>query len=239
MNNIFQIYHDKTLIPSFVEQHIKNINSGYDYRFINFEDGKNIIKNNFEDEVLKNRILYCIDNYPRYCHKSDLLRYCLLYIYGGIYLDVDLKPLISFDTMISKDLDFYTSFGRGGPPKIANGVLIYPITSNGLLMSKKNNPILLDLINYAITNEKLFDKDPKYRGENVYYLYNYLNEKCNKNTKVFEPFKKIIIDNKKIYLVNHVFSPQNNLDCMVDKNRIIIHANDPNYNFKRQTSSVI
>ena len=97
MSNIFQIYHDKNLIPSFVEQHIKNLNPECTYKFINFVQGKEIIKNEFKDETMKDKILYCLDHYPRYCHKSDLLRYCLLYIYGGVYLDVDLKPLISFN----------------------------------------------------------------------------------------------------------------------------------------------
>ena len=78
MSNIFQIYHDKTLIPSFVKQYIINLNPNYNYNFINFEKGKEIIKNEFKDETIKDKILYCLDNFPRYCHKSDLLRYCLL-----------------------------------------------------------------------------------------------------------------------------------------------------------------
>ena len=130
--NIYQIYHDKKLIPSFVEQHIKNLNPDYNYNFINFEEGKEIIKNEFPDQTIKDKILNCIDNYPRYCHKSDLLRYCLLYMYGGIYIDVDLKPLIPFNKMKMSDIDFFTSFGRGGKPSIVNGTLIYPITSNGI-----------------------------------------------------------------------------------------------------------
>jgi hypothetical protein len=237
--NIYQIYHDKALIPDFVEQHIRNLNPDYNYNFINFDQGKEIIKTEFTDETIKEKILYCMDNYPRYCHKSDLLRYCLLYMYGGVYIDVDLKPLIPFNKMKMTDIDFFTSFGRGGQPRIVNGILIYPITSNGILISKKENPILLDLIHHSITNKKLFDKNPEYRGENVYYLYNYLNDKCVKNKTIFEPFKKINIDNQNIYMTNHILIPQRGLDCVVDKNKIIIHANDPKYSFKRQTSSFI
>ena len=73
----------------------------------------------------------------------------------------------------------------------------------------------------------------------MYYLYNYLNDKCVKNKTIFEPFKKINIDNQNIYMTNHILIPQRGLDCVVDKNNIIIHANDPNYSFKRQTSSFI
>lgn len=240
MSNIFQIYHDKRLIPNFVEEHIKNLNPTYSYNFINFEKGKEIIKNEYKDETIKDKILYCLDNYPRYCHKSDLLRYCLLYIYGGVYIDVDLKPLLPFDEIIQDDVEFLTSFGRAGTPVyLVNNTPVYPVTSNGILISKKGNPILLNLINHSITNKKLFDKNPEYRGENVYYLYNYLNDKCVKNKIIFEPYKKINIDNQLIYMVNHILIPHSGLDCVVDKNKIIIHANDQNYSFKRQTSSFI
>ena len=180
-----------------------------------------------------------MEKYPRLCHKSDLLRYCLLYIYGGVYLDVDLKPLIPFDEMKTNDIDFFTSFGRGGKPYVVNNTNVYPITSNGILMSKKNSPILLDLINNVITNEKLFNKDPKYRGENAYNLYNYLYNKCKENNVMLEPFKNITIENQTIYLVNHILIRQNSIDCIVDKNKIIIHANNAEYIFKRQTASSI
>ena len=137
MNTIFQIYHDKTLVPIFVKEHIMKLNPNYKYKFMDFTEGKEIINNNIQDEILKKKILYCMEKYPRWCHKSDLLRYCLLYIYGGVYLDVDLKPLISFDKMKSKDITFFTSFGRGGKPYVVNKTMVYPITSNGILMSKK------------------------------------------------------------------------------------------------------
>ena len=137
----------------FFKQHIKNLNPECTYKFINFVQGKEIIKNEFKDETMKDKILYCLDHYPRYCHKSDLLRYCLLYIYGGVYLDVDLKPLISFNDIVTKDIDLFTSFGRDNKPMIINNNLIHPITSNGILISKKENPILLDLIKHSITNK--------------------------------------------------------------------------------------
>ena len=72
--NIFQIYHDKSLIPDFVENHIKKLNPEYKYNFINFDEGKKLIKKDFKNIDIKEKVLYCIDNYPRYCHKYDLLR---------------------------------------------------------------------------------------------------------------------------------------------------------------------
>lgn len=237
MKNIFQIYHDKDLIPSYVEDNIKNINMGYKYILINFEEGKEIVKKYFEDDELKNKIIDCIDRYPRYCHKSDLLRYCLLYIYGGYYIDVDLKPLVSFEDMMHKNIDFFTSFGRAGVSKMINNNVIYPVTSNGILFSKKGNPILIDLIRHSVTNENLLKGDSIYRGENVFYLYEYINRRCIEQSCKLEPFKILNIDNQNIYFFNHII--RRDKDVIVDKDNDLIIANDKDYVFKRQTSSSI
>ena len=45
--NIFQIYHDKSLIPTFVENHIKSLNPQCKYRFIDFNEGKKTNKKRF------------------------------------------------------------------------------------------------------------------------------------------------------------------------------------------------
>ena len=52
MNTIFQIYHDKTLIPAYVKQHITTLNPHYEYKFIDFNEGINIIRNNIHNESL-------------------------------------------------------------------------------------------------------------------------------------------------------------------------------------------
>tara|TARA_B100001094_G_scaffold329383_1_gene391999 strand:- start:4660 stop:5373 length:714 start_codon:yes stop_codon:yes gene_type:complete len=236
--NIFQIYHDKKLIPDYVGKHIRKMNPDYNYVFIDFNEGINMIINDFKEEELKDRILYCLNTYPRYCHRSDLLRYCLLYIYGGVYIDIDLKPLISFDDIKKNGVDFITSFGRAGNAYFINNIQIYPVTSNGILICKSKNPILLDLIKNTISNEKLFSTNPEYRGEIVFYLYNYLNHKCKENNIILKPFEKLNINNQIIYMFNHIIL-KNKMDVIVDNNSLIIHSNDCNYNFKRQTSSFL
>ena len=178
---------------------------------------------------------------PRYCHKSDLLRYCLLYIYGGIYIDVDLQPLISFDEMIPTNINFFTSIGGGPNPYIVNNNKIHCCMANGILMSKKENPILLELINYSVNNENLYNTNPLYRGENVYYLFNYLRNECNKNQIIFEPFKIINIYDQNIYLLNTYVENIKNYgtNCIIKEKAIVINPNNPKYIFKRQSSSFI
>lgn len=40
--------------------------------------------------------------------KSDFFRVCVLYIYGGIYVDADIKPLVPLNTFLENDIEFCT-----------------------------------------------------------------------------------------------------------------------------------
>jgi len=67
---------------------------------------------------------------PSFAWKSDLARYLILHKYGGIYLDVDLKPSLSFDEMIARTgnpTHMYCIGGRRKPPfEGANGFMVVP-----------------------------------------------------------------------------------------------------------------
>ena len=155
---------------------------------------------------------------PRYCHKSDVLRYALLYIFGGCYLDVDLHMLVSFEKY--SNIDFMIA-------KVKND------TGNGLLVARKNSPILLDLILQTINNDKLYDSNPDYRGENIMYLFNYFI-KC-------ESCKLLEINNEKVYLLKGENKNINKygVNCFLDKDEVIMTPNNPLYKVERQTSSFI
>lgn len=233
--NIFQIYHDKSLVSNNVKQQIERLNPEYSYRIIDFEEGKEIIRNNL-DEILAKRICSSLDKMPRYCHRSDLLRYCLLYIYGGIYLDVDLKPLQSFDKIIRQDTDLITCFGSGGDKVDGfefedRNKKLQQIMANGLFASKKGNILLLDLIEYSVNN--IHKPDILNHGNNVRWLFKYLENKCNSTNQQIQPFKNLNIDNYIVYL--YYEDKRNNNHYMVDKNfDIIVDPGDPNYIFPKQ-----
>ena len=239
--NIFQIYHDKTLIPNYVKNNILQLNPGYDFYFIDFEEGKNIIKKHFEKDYAE-KICNTIDILPRYCHKSDLLRYCLLYIFGGVYIDCDLKPLVPFEKFINGNVTFFTSFGRGASKFICNtkngDKIIDRIMANGVIASKRNNCLLLKLINYSINN--IIDKNPDNRGTNILFLYNLISKYCNTENNQIEPFKYYEIDDNIIYLITQYDTVTYGKNCFIDEdNNVLININDNEYCFKRQTSSFL
>ena len=242
-NNIFQIYHDKNIVPDFVKEHIKNLNPNYNYFFFNFNEIKNIILNNFEKKLAE-KINKTIDLLPRYCHKSDLARYCLLYLFGGIYIDCDLKPLVKFDDFLKniENITLFSSFGKGASTFDCNTKMgikkIHKMMANGIFLCTKNNPFVKELIIYCLNNP--IDSHPNNRGLNVIHLYNFIENKCKSHGIKLEPYKILSLDDEKVYLINQDESDKYGPNCFINEDfNTLINPNDKNCNFKRQTSSFI
>ena len=81
----------------------KKFNPGYEFHFYDKEDREIFIKNNFSKKI-----------YDAYCrilpgaYKADLWRYCVLYIYGGIYVDIDSLCMNKLDNFLYHDTEFMT-----------------------------------------------------------------------------------------------------------------------------------
>ena len=99
--------------------------------------GLSFIKTYFEDDVVAKY------NELTGPHKADLLRYCLLYIHGGVYMDIK--------TILTRDLDSFLNFDEltshrmySVRSKLANNIY------QGFIASTKNNPIFLKLIEKVV-----------------------------------------------------------------------------------------
>jgi len=80
---------------------LKTLNPKYRYIFVDALQGRSFLQKHFSPIVLNayHKLL------PG-AYKTDLLRYCLLYIYGGIYCDSHFVPMVPFSSYITEDLDF-------------------------------------------------------------------------------------------------------------------------------------
>jgi hypothetical protein len=67
-------------------EQIKKLYPNEEYHLYSGEELEEIIKNNFDDDVY---ISY--KKLKPYSYKGDLARYCLLYLYGGLYIDLNIK----------------------------------------------------------------------------------------------------------------------------------------------------
>jgi mannosyltransferase OCH1-like enzyme len=92
-NILFTCWHSDNLPPLMrknLEENIKK-NIEIDFHFYNEKKCKNFIKKNFNKNVYRayNQLVPC-------SYKSDLWRFCALYLFGGIYLDIKYSCVNNF-----------------------------------------------------------------------------------------------------------------------------------------------
>lgn len=117
------------------------MNPGYHHYFYNDDDRRNMIRDNFDSNVLR-----AYDDLVPGAYRADLWRLCCLYLYGGIYIDDKLVPLVNFDSLLNKYYneecllveDFY-GFEHYG---------VY----NAFIISKPNNVYIKKCIDRIVEN---------------------------------------------------------------------------------------
>jgi len=140
--NIFQCYNKKLLDNdiNFNIKTIKDYNPEFNYfLFDEITDCKKFIFDNYPDYVY-----YAYNQLIPIEYKNDLWKYCILYKYGGIYIDTKFNcnyKLINFidHNFFASQFDYYN-----------NKYLIY----SGFIITKAKNPIFLRAINTIISNIK-------------------------------------------------------------------------------------
>lgn len=142
-NTIYQTYSDKNKVPSIVFENIKKYAGSYDYHFYNDDDCKNFLKTYFQPKILNK-----FNSMKIGAHKADLFRYCILYLYGGYYIDIKsilIKPL---NKIFNKNHNFYSVIALGNRS-------IY----QGIIASYPRNDMLKRSINFILqsTNKEIDD----------------------------------------------------------------------------------
>jgi hypothetical protein len=214
--NVFQIFDRKNEVPEIVKKNIMSLNENINYQLFDFEDGKKFINDNFEPNIA-NRLVERINNLRRFAHKSDLLRYCLLYKLGGVYIDIDLKPLVPFRDII-KDYNFVSQLPC---QKRINPENDYPYKHivNGFIYSEKNNGFLFNEIKFLM---KMGSYSKHYIPCN--HFYQNMSAYCN-----MIPYSEIKIGDK-IFYFNVEIKKNDEKYQIVDKdNNILINSNGHDY----------
>jgi hypothetical protein len=129
---IFQTYYDKTKIPQKVYDNIKKFGDGYKHIIYDDEECLDFLKMHFTQEV--------IDKFKELsgAHKADLFRYCIVYIYGGIYLDIKTELIMPISEIFNL-------------PKTYSVISIIKDTIyQGVIATWPKNPFFLRLIKYIV-----------------------------------------------------------------------------------------
>jgi len=127
---IHQTYRDSYSIP-FQWQQASNscriLHPNYKYTLWTDEEGRRLIEKEFPC------LLSTFDSYPYNIQRADVIRLVVLYVYGGIYLDLDIICLKSLDNL----LNYQFILPRTTPVGL----------SNDFIMSKPKHPFLLKVLN--------------------------------------------------------------------------------------------
>ena len=137
--NIFQTWHTKNVTPSMYEciNSIKRNNPRFNYYLFDDHDCREFIRNQFHHDVLN-----AFDTLIPGAYKADLWRYCVLFINGGIYLDIKYQAVnqFKFINLLEKEHWVLDADGDG----------IY----NALIVARPGNTILKRAIDQIVGNVK-------------------------------------------------------------------------------------
>ena len=175
---IISTYHTKSKIPDKVFSNIQRY--AYNYKFKIFDDSEIIIflKRYYSPAVLETF------KKLKGAHKADLFRYCYLYKFGGIYLDIKTELIKNIDDVFNiENVDLYTvlSMHKG---------TVY----QGIIASKPNNHLFKELIDYMVSIDKPVKRYFAFTAD----FYRRLQKYCNK--KVITPGYNKTIHGKNFYL---------------------------------------
>jgi mannosyltransferase OCH1-like enzyme len=132
--NIFQTWHTLDLPPKMKENVELLQRQNPEFKYYLYDDAmcRKFIKTNFDEEVV-----YSFDKLKPGAYKADLWRYCVLYIHGGIYLDIKYKCVNNFKLIELTDKEYLVK----DKPMIINGIyqaLMVQLPYNNLLLKAIN-----------------------------------------------------------------------------------------------------
>tara|TARA_Y100001978_G_scaffold77296_1_gene69356 strand:+ start:258 stop:1118 length:861 start_codon:yes stop_codon:yes gene_type:complete len=145
----------------------KNNNPDWDYKLWTNED--------INDLNMINRSIY--DSSDNLGFKSDLVRYEILYQYGGIYIDTDFECLKKIPDKL-RDFDFVSCIGFNYTPEILNGFLmatrqskiIKELITNLKSPMDKKDPMTVIKLSGPLKLSELYFKNYKNTSDNYMIL---------------------------------------------------------------------
>lgn len=186
--NLFQTWKTKALPPYMKAcvSRLKKQNPEFKHFLYDDEDCRSFISEHFESDVLD-----AFDRLIPGAYRADLWRYCVLYIKGGIYLDIKFEGYNDFKCLELLDKPHYVLDRKehAEPGKD----LVY----NGLIVSPAKNPVLKTCIERIVLNveKQEFGFNPLYpTGPGL------LGEVLGKDADIdltFSPDANYILFNKK------------------------------------------
>lgn len=183
--NIIQIYKTNKIHTHIYKNVMKMIekNKEYDYLFITYEIAHTLIKTHFDERTME-----AYERIQIGAAKADFIRYVVLYLYGGIYLDLDASIEIEIDRFIPNDADFIFFYKFVDESKI----------SQWIFFTKPENYIIKKIINEMVN--RIHNNETNIfigTGPTLFMdvIYNLIN-----NTNIYNILKKTTPNERKKFL---------------------------------------
>ena len=136
--DVYTCWHTKDLPPLMKKNYEKLIldNPKMTFYLYDENESREFIKTHFESDIL-----YAYDSLIPNAYKSDLWRYCVLFIKGGIYMDIKFQCVNNFRLIALTEQEHFVR--DRDPP---GGTL------TGLIVCKSGNNILFNCIRQIVNN---------------------------------------------------------------------------------------
>ena len=204
-NTIFQTYFDKKRIPNKIQENLKKFAGNYKRVLFDDKDALKFLLENFGNIFVDK-----FKSMKKGAHKADLLRYCYLYINGGIYIDIKTELLINLDEIIyDKKNKLYTVLSYFNSNYISNYI---NSAYQGFIAVPPNNFFIKEIIyRYMYIDTKFINNE---------LFYNYLLF-CQQFYMILAKYAKTKFLKVGIYKINNfsfeLFKEVN--DCSNNKNK--------------------
>jgi len=210
---IYTTWHTKDL-PEKMQQNVNKLkedNPEFEVCIYDENDCYKFIEDNFPKEVA-----LAYNTLIPHSYKSDLWRYCILYINGGIYLDIKTKCINNFKLSLFTDKEYFVNDGNfiNTDGKKCQSI------NTGFLICKKNNEILLKTICAVVNNvsNRIYGPNCWYPTGPCILGYSYVMSNGEKNYP----------------LVIHHYGPKSDESYKYNNNKILVHY--PEYRQEQNTT---
>ncbi len=125
----------------------KELNPNYEFKFYNDTMCEEFIKSNFDT---KTHNAYMLLNPKLGAARADFWRYCILYINGGVYIDIKIQFTKSLDLILDTNDEYILDVPKYRD--INRSLLPYSTHEQWLLISRPRHPYLREIISYIVEN---------------------------------------------------------------------------------------
>lgn len=140
----------KKKLPSTLADRInmwKKMNPDYIHCYYTDKHCEKFIKDHFPNDIY-----HAYKSLLLKAGRADLFRYCVLYKYGGVYLDIPFTPLVPLKSIISHNTDMCIPLDITSAVNLFVPFLVNNRLYNAFMYTKPNNPIFKTAIELTVQN---------------------------------------------------------------------------------------